>query len=116
MSVSLLTPSLARVASMEPIILSTGMSTIHEVDAAVEIFRQHDCPFVLMHTVSTYPTAENELNLITLQTLRQRYGSSIGFNGRGERKVGSVGIALPGTEVRIAGGDGAEPADVVRRA
>jgi N-acetylneuraminate synthase len=76
--------------------LSTGMSTIHEVDAAVEIFRQHDCPFVLMHTVSTYPTAENELNLITLETLRRRYGAAVGYSGHEASVEPSILAALLG--------------------
>jgi N-acetylneuraminate synthase len=61
--------------------LSTGMSTLEEVDAAVAVFRLYDCPFVLMHTVSTYPTAETELNLMTLETLRRRYGAAVGYSG-----------------------------------
>jgi N-acetylneuraminate synthase len=61
--------------------LSTGMSTLEEVDAAVAVFRAHDCPFVLMHTVSTYPTAEGELNLMMLETLRRRYDAAVGYSG-----------------------------------
>ena len=76
--------------------LSTGMSTIHEVDAAVEIFREHDCPFILMHTVSTYPTAENELNLMTLQTLARRYGAAVGYSGHEASMEPSVLAALLG--------------------
>ena len=76
--------------------LSTGMSTIREVDAAVDIFRKHDCPFVLMHTVSTYPTAESELNLITVQTLRQRYGVDVGYSGHEASVEPSILAALLG--------------------
>jgi N-acetylneuraminate synthase len=76
--------------------LSTGMSTIRDVDAAVEIFRKHDCPFVLMHTVSTYPTAESELNLITVQTLRQRYGVDVGYSGHEASVEPSILAALLG--------------------
>ena len=76
--------------------LSTGMSTIQEVDAAVDIFRKHGCPFVLMHTVSTYPTAEAELNLITMQTLRQRYGVDVGYSGHEVSVEPSVLAALLG--------------------
>lgn len=76
--------------------LSTGMSTIQEVDAAVEIFRQNDCPFVLMHTVSTYPTTESELNLITMATLRQRYGAAVGYSGHEASVEPSVLAALLG--------------------
>ena len=76
--------------------LSTGMSTIEEVDAAVEIFRQADCPFVLMHTVSTYPTAETDLNLMTLETLRRRYGAAVGYSGHEASVEPSILAALLG--------------------
>jgi len=76
--------------------LSTGMSTLEEVDAAVAIFRQHDCPFVLMHTVSTYPTAETDLNLMTLETLRQRYGAAVGYSGHEASVEPSMLAALLG--------------------
>ena len=35
--------------------ISTGMSTILDIKEAVDIFNKHNCPFELMHTVSTYP-------------------------------------------------------------
>src|SRR5204863_8357660 len=59
-----------------PIILSTGMSTIEEIDHAVNILS--GCDLMLMHTTSTYPSKDNELNLATIQTLRDRYQIPIG--------------------------------------
>jgi N-acetylneuraminate synthase len=76
--------------------LSTGMSTLEEVDAAVAVFRSHDCPFVLMHTVSTYPTAESELNLVALEALRRRYGAAVGYSGHEASLEPSVMAALLG--------------------
>jgi len=61
--------------------VSTGMSTLGQIDRAVEIFRQANCPFVLMHTVSTYPTPPADLNLLAIMTLRQRYGVPVGYSG-----------------------------------
>jgi N-acetylneuraminate synthase len=61
--------------------LSTGMATLGTIDRAIEIFRKHECPVVLMHTVSTYPTAEEDLNLLALRTLRERYKLPIGYSG-----------------------------------
>ena len=45
--------------------ISTGMCDYSDIDRAVEIFYTADCPFVLMHCVSTYPAAEDKLNLKT---------------------------------------------------
>ena len=66
-------------ATGKPIILSTGMSTIEQVDHAVEVLGKRD--LVLMHTTSTYPSAYNELNLKVIQTLKQRYGVPVGYSG-----------------------------------
>lgn len=58
--------------------ISTGMSTLEEVDHAVDIFRQHNTKFTIMACVSTYPCQANECNVRTVQTLKYRYPDSIG--------------------------------------
>ena len=62
-----------------PIILSTGMSTIEEIDAAVETLK--GTPLLLLHTTSTYPSKHEELNLATIATLRERYCIPVGYSG-----------------------------------
>jgi N-acetylneuraminate synthase len=62
-----------------PIILSTGMSTLAQIDHAVEVLGRHD--LILMHTTSTYPSKAEELNLKVIQTLKQRYGVPVGYSG-----------------------------------
>ncbi len=66
-------------ATSRPLILSTGMSTIEEIDHAVEILGKQD--LVLMHTTSTYPAAYPELNLRAIPTLRDRYRVPVGYSG-----------------------------------
>ena len=63
----------------KPIILSTGMSTIEEIDSAVEIFDTNN--LLLMHATSTYPLPPSEANLNTISTLRERYGVPVGYSG-----------------------------------
>lgn len=64
------------------IILSTGMSTLEEVDNAVNILeKKTKGDYVLMHTNSSYPTPQNELNLRTIQTLGNRYNCLVGYSG-----------------------------------
>lgn len=53
--------------------LSTGMSTLEEVDTAVQLFKSRECPLILMHTVSTYPASLSELNLRMISTLKKIY-------------------------------------------
>ena len=57
----------------KPTFVSTGMSTLQQIDLAVGIFESKKCPIVLMHTVSTYPTQLSDLNLRMIETLRNRY-------------------------------------------
>ena len=61
--------------------ISTGMSTLEEIDAAVEIFKSHDCPFELMHCNSSYPTEDFNANLKCMKTLESRYKCDVGFSG-----------------------------------
>ena len=57
------------------------MSTLEDIDKAVSIFTKANCPFVLMHTISTYPSSEEDLNLRCMLTLRERYKCKIGYSG-----------------------------------
>jgi N-acetylneuraminate synthase len=61
--------------------ISTGMSTYAQIDRAVRIFLDADCPFTLMHTVSTYPCRDIECNLNMIRELRRRYIVPVGYSG-----------------------------------
>ena len=61
--------------------ISTGMSTYEDIDRAVSIFRHFDCPFELMHTVSTYPMREADANLKMIETLQSKYRVPVGYSG-----------------------------------
>jgi len=64
----------------KPVILSTGMSTIEEIDRAVETLGTER--LVLMHATSSYPMPAEEANLRMIDTLRGRYpGVPIGYSG-----------------------------------
>ncbi len=64
----------------KPIILSTGMSTIAQIDAALEVLGTDR--LVLMHATSTYPMEPDEANLRVIPTLRDRYpGVPVGYSG-----------------------------------
>lgn len=64
----------------KPIILSTGMSTLDQVDAAINVLGRER--LLLAHTTSTYPCPTEELNLKMITTLRERYaGIPIGYSG-----------------------------------
>jgi N-acetylneuraminate synthase len=68
--------------------ISTGMTTYHDIQKAVDIFRNLDCPFELMHTVSTYPMKDSDANLKTIDVLRKKYSCDVGYSGH------EVGLAI----------------------
>jgi N-acetylneuraminate synthase len=84
--------------SMEgkPTFLSTGMCNFEDIDKTVEILREKECPIILMHTVSTYPAAEKDLNISVMHTLRERYGLPVGYSGHEPSVSPSIMAAVMG--------------------
>ena len=80
-------------ATGRPIIMSTGMSTMEEVDRAVEVLKGAEV--LLMHTTSTYPSKDADLNLAVIDTLRKRYGLPIGYSGHETGVIPSI-MAITG--------------------
>ena len=61
--------------------ISTGMSTIEEINAAVKIFKNADCPFELMHCNSTYPMKDKDANLNMIPMLKKKFNCDVGYSG-----------------------------------
>ena len=61
--------------------ISTGMSTIKQIENAVKIFNKFKCPFELMHTHSSYPMKIDEANLKLIQTLKNKFKCKVGYSG-----------------------------------
>ena len=61
--------------------ISTGMSTMKEIEKAVKIFKKHSCPFELMHSNSTYPMPLEQANLKVIETLRKKFKCKVGYSG-----------------------------------
>ena len=80
----------AAAATGLPIILSSGMSTIEELDEAVETLqaagKRH---LAILHCLSAYPAPSREVNLRTIPVLRERYHLAIGFSDH------TIGTAVP---------------------
>jgi N-acetylneuraminate synthase len=62
-----------------PIILSTGMSTMQQVEHAVEVLGPED--LVILHATSAYPAKVHDLNLSMIQVLREHFGVPVGYSG-----------------------------------
>jgi len=68
--------------------ISTGMTTEEDITKAVEVFRSANCPFTLMHCISTYPMKDEDANLNSINTLRDKYNCDVGYSGH------EVGLAV----------------------
>lgn len=78
----------------KPIILSTGMSTLQQIDHAVEILGKDN--LVILHATSTYPAEYTELNLSVIPVLRQRYGLPVGYSGHETGIPSSIAVVALG--------------------
>ncbi|MEG0978953.1 MAG: N-acetylneuraminate synthase [Oscillospiraceae bacterium] len=84
-------PLLEAVASTnKPIILSTGMCTIEEVEQAVDwIYKKDNKDITLLHCTSNYPTIAQEVNMNAMLTLKEKFGVPIGYSDH------TQGIVIP---------------------
>ena len=61
--------------------ISTGMSSIEDIENAVNIFKDENCSFELMHCTSTYPTEPHHQNLNGIITLKEKFDCDVGYSG-----------------------------------
>ena len=79
--------------------VSTGMTSIEEIEEIVEIFKAYNCPITLMHTVSTYPSEEADLNLKCITSLKEKFNLPVGYSGHETGVSPSVMAVVLGAEV-----------------
>ncbi|MEP7294042.1 MAG: N-acetylneuraminate synthase family protein [Chloroflexota bacterium] len=77
-----------------PIIISTGMSTLEQIDHAVDVLGSDN--LILLHCTSTYPSQLAELNLRAMQKLKERYHVPVGYSGHEVGLAPSVAAAALG--------------------
>jgi len=76
--------------------ISTGMSTLKDIDTAVNIFTKKGCDFELMHCISTYPMKTELANLETIPDLKKRYKCKVGYSGHESGLAVSYAAAMMG--------------------
>jgi len=76
--------------------ISTGMTSYEDIQAAIDIFKLAECPFELMHTVSTYPMKDEDANLNMINTLREKFKCDVGYSGHEVGLAVSYGAAALG--------------------
>ena len=78
--------------------ISTGMSTLKNIEVAVDVFKKNNCPFELMHSVSTYPMAVEDANLLTINSLKKYFNCKVGYSGHED----GVAVSLAATSLGIS--------------
>lgn len=81
------------------VLVSTGMSTLKELDNLVDTLRRQSCEFALMHTNSSYPTPIEEININCVKTLKKRYGCIVGYSGHEYNVEPTVYAAVLGVKI-----------------
>ncbi len=81
-------------ATGRPIVLSTGMSSLAQIDHAVDVLGTDD--LIILHCTSTYPSKLEELNLQGIHTLQERYQVPIGYSGHEVGLACSLAAAVLG--------------------
>lgn len=84
----------------KPLLISTGMSTLEEVDKIVSYLEdKSNGDYIILHTNSAYPSPQNELNLKMIQVLRDRYDCLVGYSGHEQDLEPTVVAASLGAKV-----------------
>lgn len=76
--------------------ISTGMSSLEDIDRAVEIFKKRRTKFTLMHCVSLYPCPDELCNLSMVETLFDRYLCPVGYSGHEKGLIPSIVAVMLG--------------------
>jgi len=79
----------------KPIILSTGMATVEDIDDAVKIIEKYHNDYIILHCTSEYPTEYEHVNLKKIKYLKERYKCIVGSSDH------TIGIMIPTAAVAI---------------
>jgi N-acetylneuraminate synthase len=76
--------------------ISTGMSTMEEIEKAVGVFKKQSCPYELMHCNSVYPMPEDQANLKVIPVLREKFNCKVGYSGHEVGLIVTCGAVVLG--------------------
>jgi N-acetylneuraminate synthase len=86
-------------ATGQPVMLSSGMSGIGELDEAVAVVKKHGAPLAVMQCSTMYPTSPEAVGLNLLGEFRARYGCAVGLSDHSSKIYPSLAAATLGAEV-----------------
>jgi N-acetylneuraminate synthase len=86
-------------ATGQPMMLSTGMSRLGEIDRAVELVRNAGTPVAVMQCATRYPCPPEDVGLNVLPLFRERYGTAVGLSDHSATIFPGLAAATIGVEV-----------------
>ncbi len=73
---------LGKIAALkEPMLISTGMSFVSEIEQVVDFLKKMNADYILLHCNSTYPAPHHDVNLDFLKVLKERFSNIVGYSG-----------------------------------
>ena len=82
-------------ATKKPIILSTGLATLEDIDLVVKIIKKKHNNFSILKCISSYPNPTEDLNLRSIKLIQERYKCSVGFS---DHTVGDIAAKIAVTQ------------------
>ena len=89
----------AMAKTRKPVLLSSGMSTLAELDTAVALVRNHDAPVAVLQCTSMYPCPPEKVGLAMLETFRTRFGCPVGLSDHSGTIYAGLAAAALGCDV-----------------
>lgn len=80
-------------STKKPVILSTGMSNLNEIEKSINFLKKRNIEIIILHCVSKYPCPKEELNLSTINLLKDKFELTVGFSDH-SLELDSVIIAV----------------------
>lgn len=84
----------------KPVILSTGMSDLEEIERAIKVLKDQGCKdIILLHCTTAYPTPNKEVNLKSMVTLKETFHTKVGYSDHTEGIQVSIGAIALGAKI-----------------
>lgn len=91
---------LERVAQTgKPIIVSSGMSSLEELDQTVAFLKERECDFSILQCTTSYPTKPEQFGLNVIQELKERYSVPVGYSDHSAKIETCIAAAALGAEI-----------------
>lgn len=87
-------------STKKPMIMSTGMANLVEIEEMVEAARTAGCKdLILLHCISSYPAPVDQLNLLTIPDMREKFGVQVGLSDHTITNTASIASVVLGATV-----------------